>query len=520
MGLGFVAVRTIVLVLLGGAVLTVTPLASNWFPSQVTEQHEYNLSNIRFQPDPRIFAVMVALNAAGFSEEISDETMSKAHVLFRKHTENLDPGIVARLEEFYESHKSTQTLGSKSPGAPYISLALLVRAPPDFRLGVATDDLPAEVRTVKGFEELVRELWVDHGVAELWLDSEFLYRREAESYRPIFETIIQETLAYFRVPFRVSLDKKIILIPALLDRQNIVNARNMEKTYYIVVGPTDDPNDNFWQLQHEYLHFLIDGIVQKFGAPLLRFDKLLSLSQAQPESRLYHKGQLILVVIESLIESIQLQLNDSESPEATQQKLVEAYRQGLILAPYFHRGLQRFTGDDEMSLPLFIEGLLGEVREKDAYKDGEWVIRVETAQGKKNAAIQEELQRAIQHNAFVTRFSEVSRLIQKKDNAGARALLLELVQSHPEKGSVHFYLGQLHAQADDHEAALESYLKCSQMQDAETWVVAWSRVRAGKILASMGEFKRAETIFEEAQMMGGDLRGAREEAQRLISRLP
>lgn len=516
----FLAMRIIGIVLLGMTGLTGRLLASDFSPSQVIEQYGNALSNIHLQPDPRIFAVMVALNVAGFSSDESPGTMSKARVLLREHAENLDPEIVARLKEFYESHQPSQELVVSSPGVPYTSLALLVKDPPDFRLEIATDNLPAEVRMVKGFEELVRELWVEHGVAELWLDFEVLYRREAESYRPIFENIVQDTLIYFRVPLRVSLDKKVILIPDLLDIKNIVNARNMEKTYYIVVGPTDDPSRNFWQLQHEYLHFLVDGIVQKFGAPLLKYDKLLSLSQSQPKTKPHYGNQLILIVTESLIESIQLQLNDSERPEITKQKLVAAYRKGLILAPYFHRGLQRFAGEDGMSLPLFIEGLLREVKERDAYKDGEWVARFETAQEKKNAAMQEELQRTTQHNIFVARFSEASRLIQEKDNEKARVLLLELVQSHPGKGSVHFYLGQLYSQSGDHEAALASYLKCSQMQDVEAWVVAWSRVRAGRILAFMGEFKRAETMLEGVQMMSGDLRGAREEAQSSISRLP
>ena len=517
----FLAMRIIGVVLLGMTGLAGMSLASSFSPSQATEQYGYAVSNIQLQTDPRIFAVMVALNVAGFAaDEAFPETMSKARVLFREHAENLDPEIVARLKEFYELHKSPQKLGFTSHGVPYTSLALLVTDPPDFHLEIETEALPVEVRTVKGFEKLVRELWVEHGVAELWLDLEVLYRREAESYRPIFENIVQDTLAYFRVPLRVSLDKRVILIPDLLDIENIVNARNMEKTYYIVVGPTDDPNSNFWQLQHEYLHFLVDGIVQKFGAPLLKYDKLLSLSQSQPKTRLHYGDQLILIVTESLIESIQLQLNDSERPEVTKQKLMEAYRRGLILAPYFHRGLQRFTGEDDMSLPVFIESLLREVKERDAYKDGEWVARLETAQEKKNAAMQEKLQRATEHNAFVARFSEASRLIQEKDNEGARVLLLELAQTHPGKGSVHFYLGQLYFQAGDHEAALKSYVKCSQMQDVKAWVLAWSRVRAGKILAFMGEFKRAETMFEEAQMISGDLRGAREEAQSLISRLP
>ena len=223
----FLAMRIIGIVLLGMAGLTGRLLASDFSPSQVIDQYGNALSNIHLQPDPRIFAVMVALNVAGFSSDESPGTMSKARVLFREHAENLAPEIVARLKEFYESHQPSQELVVSSPGVPYTSLALLVKDPPDFRLEIATDNLPAEVRMVKGFEELVRELWVEHGVAELWLDFEVLYRREAESYRPIFEKIVQDTLTYFRVPLRVSLDKKVILIPDLLDIQNIVNARNV-----------------------------------------------------------------------------------------------------------------------------------------------------------------------------------------------------------------------------------------------------------------------------------------------------
>ena len=33
-------------------------------------------------------------------------------------------------------------------------------------------------------------------------------------------------------------------------------------------GPADDPASNYVQLQHEYLHFLVDPLVEKYGGTI------------------------------------------------------------------------------------------------------------------------------------------------------------------------------------------------------------------------------------------------------------
>ena len=97
----FLAMRIIGVVLLVMTGLTGASLAASFSPPQATDQYEHAFSNIQLQPDPRIFAVMVALNAAGFSsDDSSSGTMSKARVLFREHAENLAPEIVATIESF------------------------------------------------------------------------------------------------------------------------------------------------------------------------------------------------------------------------------------------------------------------------------------------------------------------------------------------------------------------------------------------------------------------------------------
>ena len=62
--------------------------------------------------------------------------------------------------------------------------------------------MPADVWRLRGFEKLVAELYQKAPLAELWQEFQPRYQQELEAYRPIFREVIQETLAYFRIPAR------------------------------------------------------------------------------------------------------------------------------------------------------------------------------------------------------------------------------------------------------------------------------------------------------------------------------
>ncbi len=205
------------------------------------------LVNMNFTVDVRIFTVMAALNAAGFDYETPGREMSEVRQSIRQELQQIDPGLLEQLQAFYKEHR--QGSDGIDNQVAYVSLALLLSGPPHFKLTVKEEEVPPDARRLLGFEQLVQEFYQKAGIESLWQRYQSAYTEELEIYRPVLRKMIEQTLQYFRIPPRTVLDRRIVLIPDLLNAKNIVNARSLEPVYYIVVGPTDNATDNHRQLQ-------------------------------------------------------------------------------------------------------------------------------------------------------------------------------------------------------------------------------------------------------------------------------
>lgn len=479
------------------------------------------LVNIRFQTDIRVFAVMAALNLAGFDKETPGREMSEVRQRLRSRLANVDPDLKSRLQAFYQQNQIDLPPERPHQQVAYTSLALLLSEPPDFTIAVPEDQVPADVWRLRGFEKLVAELYRKAPLAELWQEFQPRYRKELAAYRPILRDVIQETLAYFRIPPRIVLDRQIVLIPDLLDVKEIVNARNMEKEYRIVVGPSDSLPDNRERLRHEYLHFLVDPLVQKFGFHLLEFDDLLDLAQRQPHIRSDYQNRFLVITAESLIESIQLRFRE---PEEADRELLDLFRRGLIFAPYFYRELTEYESNEYVSLPTWMEpllrGLQPDTIKSDAAGMRELEKEVREAQQAFEAREQELKAQAERERRARELFARASQLMADRQFDQAQTELLELLRIEPQHGNAQFYLAQIHSQKGEWDQALEAYRLCIAGEQSETWVRAWAQVRVGKILASRGKYEAARGIFEGVRDQEGELRGARQEARNLLTQLP
>ena len=467
---------------------------------------------------------MAALNVAGFAEESSGKGMSSARNYLLERTRDVDADLLQQLRDFYKSHDPPANLFLENPQSAYISLALWLGPPPDFELDADLADLPPDALFVRGFDELVRRFWKEAKLTEVWEVIGPFYQREIERYRPLLEEIVKATLEYFRVPLRVALGKEIILIPDLLDVKDMVNARNLERRYFVVVGPSDDASGQRRQLEHEYLHFLLDNLIQKYGASLLEHEALLDLAQQQPNTRHDYQNQFLLVASESLIEAVHTRLAPPSTPEELENRLVRLFRRGLILAPYFYRSLEKYEKLPEQTLPTYLETIIEDLEEGAIGNDARSIKEVEERRKAEATRLQEEdhtrEEEVRRHNEFVTQFNEASRLLADEQFEAARALLLQLSEVRPEDGKISFYLGQTAFQLGDYNAALEYYRQSSLAPGLELWLVGWSRVRMGRIHASRGDFAEARRLFSEVAAMEGDLRGADQEASQLLLQLP
>ncbi len=479
------------------------------------------LVNIRFQNDIRLFTVMAALNVAGFDEESSGQEMSDVRRAVREQLADLDPDLRRRLQEFYQSQLDQDAI-HEQPQAAFTSLALLLSGPPDFQLTADEENTPADAQRVRGFQAFLSEFYREADVANLWEKYRPAYERELLSYQPVLRDVLQQTLNFFRVPARVVLDREIVLIPDLLDKKNIVNARNLERVYYIVVGPSDSPLNNRSQLQHEYLHFLVDPLVRKFGASLMSHQNLLDLAQRQPRIRSEYQNRYLLMATESLIEALQLAMSGADS-QARDRALVDLFRQGLILAPYFYRGLEAYAHSEMVSLPTFMEPLLDGVDPERVRRDEKEIAELESSlraeDEARNASLEESRREAERRQAAQTLFREATERLQRQELEAAEEKLHALLEREPDHGGAWFYLAQISFQRGEYASALEAYRKSSVASDSPIWVRAWSLVRMGRILAAQGAIEDARRLFLEAQTLEGDLQGAREMAAESLAAL-
>ena len=478
-----------------------------------------NLPNISFRNDIRLFTVMAALNLAGFDYESEDRQLSETRIRLRQDLGQLDPQLKERLRSFYQSHRGVQDESQEQ--AAYTSLALLLLGPPTFTLSTDEENLLGGARRVLGFENLVRELYGTAGIESLWNRYLTHYTAQLASYRPILVKVIQESLRYFRIRPRVVLDRQIIFMVDPLNAQGIVNARNLRRKYYVVVGATDDPSSNHVRLQHEYLHVLIDPLVEKFGPILLKQRELLLMAQDQPRIKSDRRERYLVIVAESLIESILLRLHPGNNLESD---FVRLFREGLIFVPYFYQNLKQYETNDMLSFPSYSESLFAGIQKSEIREDEKRISTLEnkiiTEERDQLARQQEAQERVEQKRRIKSLLDEAGRLLGEKEYRMAQEKLNELLREDPGNGNAFFYLAQIASQEKEYELALGYYRQASEASDIPSWARAWALLRMGRLLAFRGRFDEARIRFDQVLKMEGELRGARQEAQESMGRLP
>lgn len=469
-----------------------------------------DLVNITFSNDQRVFAVMAALNASGFDYEKSGKMMSPERQSLREQIQDTDASLIHRLKTYYSSHRRYADEIRES--ADYLSLALHLSDVPTLTFPENTENLPSNILRLRGFSDLVREFYQKAGIDTLWATYRDNCLLEIARYRPILKQLIYQTLRYFRVGPRRVLDRTIIFIPDLLNAQNTLNARNMDRIYYILVGPSADPTENYISLQHEYLHVLIDPLVEKFIARLGKDVELLRLANNQPRLNPEYRNQLQLIVAESMIESLLLKIHPNQD---VRQSTVDFFRQGLVALPSFYRQLSEYESSQLLSFPAYAELLFQDLAQKDLEKDLADIITVEKQLADADRTRQEALQRnnrkIERENRLNALLTEAGQLLSEKNWDAAGSCLKKLLQEDPKNGNAHFYLAQIAAQKQDSQGAFDFYRKAS-VSEAPVWVRAWSIVRMGRILASQGSFIEALKHFQDVLDLKGDLKGAKEQA--------
>src|SRR5579864_2060685 len=146
---------------------------------------------------PSLFTVMAAINTAGYDAEIDSTNNDALRGQIRKAVASSNAPVIADLKKFFSDHRqpdATAELGQ------YVSWALSVGEPPDFKFRYKEAELPPDVRPIQALAPLLARFYREAHIAELWTSSQPAFDRALERYHSRVARAILEVNAYLRNP--------------------------------------------------------------------------------------------------------------------------------------------------------------------------------------------------------------------------------------------------------------------------------------------------------------------------------
>jgi tetratricopeptide (TPR) repeat protein len=304
------------------------------------------------EQNEQLFTMLAALNDAGYDAGLGVDTGSRAREAVRADLARKQIPAMADIRKFYEAHRIVGNPGRNL--GQYISLALLLGPPPDFKFTVAEADLPPDAKNVAGLVPLLKLFYKQADMADLWARATVDFHSAIERYSSPVRRSIELTDAYLRFPAGSYLGRTYTIYLDLLGSPNQAQARIYGSNYYMVITPSK--NLRIHDIRHQYLHFLLDPLAVKYGDEIHHAIALEAVARKAPALPNEFKADFSLLVTECLIRAVELRMDKLPAPEATKQ-IGQMTSAGFILVPYFYGALQEFEKQD-MSMNGYYEQMI------------------------------------------------------------------------------------------------------------------------------------------------------------------
>jgi hypothetical protein len=290
--------------------------------------------NVLLESNEQLFTILAARIAAGVDPGSSAEAGREARNQVRSFLANKNPAVLPELRKFFAEHQAAGDSGANL--GQYVSLALLVGPPPDFRLTVAKNDLPPDAKALVDLLPLLKAFSEQANLTDLWAQLQSRQQQEIETYGPPVRTAIQLADAYLRFPSGAYLGRTYTIYLSALGVPEQVQARIYGQNYYVVVTPSKEPK--VAEIRHQYLHFLLDPLAVKYAPEIKQKSELRLLAREAPQLGTDFKDDFGLLLTECLIRAAELRMDKRPAAEV-EKTLQEMVASGLILAPYFYSAL-------------------------------------------------------------------------------------------------------------------------------------------------------------------------------------
>jgi tetratricopeptide (TPR) repeat protein len=469
----------------------------------------FGQSAVVIDGDLRVFTTVAALNVAGFDAELGAQ-YHPARVAIRKIGETLDPDLVQRLKAFYQSHKGDRT--DEEQLSKYVSLAVVLTDPPEFKPITREEGLSDAAREVLGFTELLREFYQKARISQKWAELQPQYDAEMDRIAEPIRDAVLVTDSYLRVALGGPATETMRITVELAAPRNSVNLRSHQDNYFVVLGYSAETRID--EVRHAYLHLRLNNLAAAYVPKVSRRDQLMPLIANEPGVAREHVTDFYTMMTESLIRALELRV-DSVPAARAQEPLRRHYRSGLLLAPYFYDALLRYEATDE---PLSQE--LGRIAE--AVDIGKEIERFRTTF---HTIPLPDSQPARTEASPPPRIDPVADLLRtaenalEKDKPRAKDTFNRVLKEHDaNNGRALYGLGVIALDQTDLEEAYRYFDLTTKSSSADASRRTWAHIYLGRILDFRCDRAAAVENYRKAVSMGDNTQGAQSKAEEGLTR--
>jgi tetratricopeptide (TPR) repeat protein len=461
----------------------------------------YGAENIQLGANQNLFAVFAAINAAGYDEGLSLPDNNPLRLQLREYLSKQSIPVLPELQRYYRKHMQRNGVQDLSQ---YISYALSVAGPPDFRWRTRDVEVPPDAMALVEFTPLLIDFYRQANLEELWNRSQPAYDKEMEKYHAPLLAMITAADGYLRVPAGGYLGRRFQVFVDLLAAPEQIQTRNYGADAFVVATPSEKPRT--FDIRHAYLHFEIDPVVIKYGVELDLKRSLLDFVQTAPLEANF-KNDFVLLANESLIKAVESRIDKNPA------EINQASRQGYVLTPFFAEQLPVFE-KQEQGMRFYLEEMVNAI---DLKKEDTRIaaIRFDAAPLTRVAKQVTVEAPAPQLSPSATTLEKAEDLYLKRSLEESKQLYLKSLeqQGSPAEHAQAWYglarIAVLQNQPDNAVKLFEKTLVASP--DGQT--KAWTLVYLARLSKAANDSERAAKFYQEALSVQGASEQALKAAQ-------
>jgi hypothetical protein len=475
-------------------------------PQEAAAQQQ---SPISVEASPQIFAAMCALDAAGL--DVDESTLGEMPQRLKLRASLLamkDPAAEA-VREFYKQHALAD---SSEMLSHYITLALVMGPPPQFKFVVDEQSLPPGALGIQGFQQLLVNFYQAAQLDVRWQEIEPEYEPAIARYRLALSRVVTVSDAYLREIVKPSGSTFTVYVEPFVGSR--INFRNYGATYAVVVGPKTDASVR--AIQHAYLHFMLDPMVLRNQAAILKKAALLQVASRAPELPAEYQGDFISFFDECLVRAVDLRVRILPVAQL-ESDLSKEDASGFILVRPLVAQLRIFE-KSEPAMSYYFSDLIKSI---NVAAEQARLQNFKFASGPTPLAEELSLSQSTRASELERLLAEGDREIARKNAAGAASVFEQVVAKYPDNPRGLYGLaiasvlsGKAGRAKDLFEkiVALSANGESSDRQPAlkaDPEVLAWSHVYLGRIHDLEDDRESAVTEYRAALAVNGAPEAAR-----------